>query len=459
MSQTDATVTASDPCHAAAVHVGTPSPDFNDWEITKVYFHDFASLHVTGDVGGDRVASSTFSCLGCRWHLWLEFTEDDEYGNDKLWLDFFLENWSQEDMTMTVKYGIAIKDYYDQKVYEFEEPVVDIEAYWNHRWSGLITRQKALNSLVHGTLVVEVRMKRPKYPSHPFIPLNPSVCDTIETLFMEKETADVTFEVGGGKQAVALGEVDAGVESNGEKTMKQSTDDATESKTFFAHSLILKKAAPLLAEMCSSDDAEGAPSTVHIPNVQPDTFFGLLHYIYGLDIPDFGADVSHTKEIIEAADRYGLSNLKLEAEVCYVSSMEITLENVMEHLHFADSKNCALLKETIMDFIVENKVDILEKSVMRDAPIDLINDILAAIVRVENKGRRDYVSDLFSVMSISELREKAEYEGVEIDGSRETLIASLKQVQAANEDEDEEEEDDEGEEVGGEEAGAVEVEE
>jgi len=48
---------------------------------------------------------------------------------------------------------------------------------------------------------------------------------------------------------------------------------------------------------------------------------------------------------------------------------------------------------------------------------------------------------------------------VDIDGSRESLIASLKQAQAAIEDEDGEDEDEEGEEVGGEEAEAVEVEE
>ena len=67
-------------------------------------------------------------------------------------------------------------------------------------------------------------------------------------------------------------------------------------------------------------------------------------YMYGFDIPTFGANFSDAKELIEAADKYGVTNLKLEAEARYVDSLSITMENVMEHLAFADSKNCALLK-------------------------------------------------------------------------------------------------------------------
>jgi hypothetical protein len=445
MSQTDATVTVSDPCRAAEVHVGTPSPAFNHWERIMVYFHDFANQPVTTDEAGG-VESSTFSCLGYQWRLLLELNKDTRH--DKVWLDFFLLNLSTEDIT--VKYCISIKDYDDYNVYEYGEPPTQILDDSYHHWNGRISHQGALNSLVYGTLVVEVSMKRPRDPWDPLIPPNPSVCETIQTLFMDESTADVVFQVRG-TQVEAL----VGSESAGDKTTKQHTD---EPNTFFAHSLILKKATPLLAEMCASDDNDGVPTptTIQIPNVQPETFYGLLHYIYGLKIPNFGADISHTKEIIEAADRYGLTNLKLKAEACYVSSMTVTMENVMEHLHFADSKNCALLKEAIIDFIVENKGTIIENRIMADAPINLANDILAAIWRIEKKGQRDYVNDSFDVMSINELRERAYYEGVEEDGSRESLVASLKQVKVADAVEGEDEE--VGEE-GGEEAQAAEMEE
>jgi len=67
---------------------------------------------------------------------------------------------------------------------------------------------------------------------------------------------------------------------------------------------------------------------------------------------------SHAKEIIDMADRFGVCGLKLEVEACLVKTTTFTVENVMDHLHFADMKNCALLKEAILD----NKVEVITKS-------------------------------------------------------------------------------------------------
>ena len=50
----------------------------------------------------------------------------------------------------------------------------------------------------------------------------------------------------------------------------------------------------------------------------------------------------HAKEIIDVANRFGVS-LKLETEA-------FLMENVMELLLYAESKNCALLKEAAMDY-------------------------------------------------------------------------------------------------------------
>jgi hypothetical protein len=130
--------------------------------------------------------------------------------------------------------------------------------------------------------------------------------------------------------------------------------------------------------------------------------------------------------------------------------MALNLENFMEYLHFSDSKNCALLKESIVDFIVKNKIEILEKRVLVEAPIDLVSDILAAMLRIEKKDDLDDSNDLFSAMSISDLRNRAFNEELSIDGSRETLITALKQVvcttkMEASDDDDHEEDHDEAE--------------
>ena len=67
----------------------------------------------------------------------------------------------------------------------------------------------------------------------------------------------------------------------------------------------------------------------------------------------------NVKDIIDAADRYGVVGLKLEAETSFVTSTTITLDNVIEYLLYADSVNCALIKEAVMDFILKNHRKVL----------------------------------------------------------------------------------------------------
>ena len=54
------------------------------------------------------------------------------------------------------------------------------------------------------------------------------------------------------------------------------------------------------------------------------------------------------------ADRFGVVNLKLEAEAAYIKNTKLTVENVMDELLLADAKNLALLKEYAIDFIAKN---------------------------------------------------------------------------------------------------------
>ena len=252
-------------------------------------------------------------------------------------------------------------------------------------------------------------MRTRKHPPAPFFTENPSACKTIRDLFMDKESADVMFEVGGGKQAT---------DEAGTKSIKTSPT------TFYAHHAIVKNAAPQLAELCWAGKS-GSSSPIHLPGVTSDIFHHVLSYIYGIGTPQIGIEPSKMKEIIEAADRFGLTNLKLEAEARFVTSASISLDNVMEHLLFAESKNCALLKEAVMDFIVENKAEILEKKTLMDAPAGHMNDILAAITRGEKEGGGMKSESGFCSMRISELRGRAHASGLDIDGTRETLISAL----------------------------------
>ena len=61
-------------------------------------------------------------------------------------------------------------------------------------------------------------------------------------------------------------------------------------------------------------------------------------------MPD-GDLMSNAQDLIDAANKFGIVNLKLKAEACYVKSTTLTINNVLDNICYTDSKNCALLKE------------------------------------------------------------------------------------------------------------------
>ena len=154
----------------------------------------------------------------------------------------------------------------------------------------------------------------------------------------------------------------------------------------------------------------------------------MLYYIYGGRLSDEELN-ENAKEIIDAADRYGVVSLKLEAEACYVKSTTITVENMIDNLLYADSKNCALLKEAVVDFMVSNGNGILGKVSFDNVPPSTIADILTAVTREKNGSTNTSESfeDEFRTMRVSELRTKLDESGLDVDGSREAMIATLKE--------------------------------
>mmetsp|Transcript_18907 Transcript_18907/g.45365 ORF Transcript_18907/g.45365 Transcript_18907/m.45365 type:complete len:230 (+) Transcript_18907:1-690(+) len=226
---------------------------------------------------------------------------------------------------------------------------------------------------------------------------------------MDEKSADVLFQVEHQNE-----------ESNSEKNA------TTSPTTFHAHRLILQQCAPQLAELCGPIENVSSPISVSIPDVTPDIFHHILRYVYGGGVPSDDME-DNAEEIINASDKYGVSNLKLEAEACLVKSTTIDVENVMDLLLYADSKNCALLKEAVMDFVVANGVDVIKKVSFKDAPAETVTDILAAMEREKKKnGDGSSGEDEYCIMRIAELRQIAHEKGLEVDGSREMLIAALK---------------------------------
>jgi hypothetical protein len=183
----------------------------------------------------------------------------------------------------------------------------------------------------NGTLAVVMSIKEEEEEF--FVPTNP-LSDVIRNKFTDKETADVCFEI-----YSAIGKED------GTKKAKKLLC------VRHAHSFILKTCAPMLAALCGTT-TDGEVTTVAINDVKPKVFAYMLYYVYGGTVPATFLK-EHARDFTDAADKYSIVNLKLEAEAAYVNSTTITIENAMDNLLYADAKNCALLKETVMDFLTK----------------------------------------------------------------------------------------------------------
>ena len=286
---------------------------------------------------------------------------------------------------------------------------------WGHK--NFAKRSTLMELLVQGSLIIEVQMKLPSTGNKAtqFIPTNPFNKNVLE-LFNEEETADIVFEVGGEQQA---------------KGKRKRAKTAT--TNFYAHRVILKKCAPTLYEMCGSiGEGEEGITKVSITDVKPEIFNHMIHYTYGGKVSNEDIE-SNAKDIINACDKYGVVHLKLEAEASYVKSNEITVDNMIDNLLYADSKNLALLKEAVMDYIVKHKHRIMGKVSFSNVPSDMMTDLLAAVARghpSENESDNedeDKESIKYNEMRVGTLRKMLDEKGLDVDGSREAMIALLKE--------------------------------
>ena len=76
-----------------------------------------------------------------------------------------------------------------------------------------------------------------------------------------------------------------------------------------------------------------------------------------------------------------------------------------------------------MDFIAENRMEATKLS-FNNVPGHVIPDLLTAMNRDDNQGSPNN----FSMMRVSTLRKMLDEKGLDVDGSREAMIARLEQT-------------------------------
>mmetsp|Transcript_10007 Transcript_10007/g.18315 ORF Transcript_10007/g.18315 Transcript_10007/m.18315 type:complete len:414 (-) Transcript_10007:164-1405(-) len=401
------------------VHVGSPPKEWDSWEDHLVHFHHFKRIS-TEDYYS--VKSPLFSCCNREWRL--ELCPGGDRSSPEGMVALFLQKCSGNEIS--AQFAFLIKNTRGKIVFE-ETTSPDYETFPNGEvrgWGDFVEYEELLDPskkvLNNGTLTVEVRIKpHDKYCCANFIPKNEFAQNMMQS-FMDETTADVIFEVKhDNDEADAQGDYDP-------------SSPTAKNVLFYAHKIVLQFCAKgsSLASLCEGQDTSSSTTTPVVPisDIHPEIFHQMLQYVYGGEIAAAEWE-TRSKDFIDAADRYGVTNLKIEAEAWYVKHFEMTVENVIDTLLYADDARCFLLKEVCTKFILENVKEVIASdsfesitqstSVMRE-----ILSLASMNKKKQGDGKKKGIEDL-NKLSINELRAKLYDRGEEFDGPRETLIALL----------------------------------
>ncbi|EJK61215.1 hypothetical protein THAOC_18339 [Thalassiosira oceanica] len=395
------------------IHVGSPRGPLTDWVMKKVHFHEFAGLTTERD---EEVRSPEFSCFGHQWMVGIYpgGEEDSKEGYVAVYLYNLSAKSIQAHCRMLMKHPTNQAKM--SFIYEIDDELATFDAKGDSSWgeNDFAKRKTMLTYLNNGTFTLEIHLRtfRQGKPTS-FVPSNPCGGNILKG-FNNEEMSDVTFEVDGEVESAA-------------NRCKRAKTTAT---TFHAFHAILRLNAPSLADMCRPGDEAAVP----IIGVEPEVFKMLLYFCYGGNVSEDEL-AANAKAIIEAADRFGIVNLKLQAEAILTEQTEITVDNMLDNLLYANSKNLALFQEKAMDFVAENGDKIVGNVSFSSVPSELISDILTAVARGK-MSNGDASGDDLKFMRVGDLRKRLHDKGLCIDGSREAMISLLIENSEGNDDED-----------------------
>lgn len=387
---------AVDTFHDSTIEVGVPPPDLRLHKSFVFRFHNAAAICYKGDM----VETKPFSCFNHTWavRLYPDATVDGNRANgDYGKVTLSLRNLT--DARIRIMFYFIMRDN-SGKILHFSNDGNETFQFERHgndsEWSQDNLSPpwvQTINWDTKGTFVVELHMDVDcEYDSPKFcnvVPQNPS-------------SQQIASYVAGGTDAEVLFGV------------------AGDNTTHKAHRTVLKACAPDLARLCDGYDSS---TPVPIAGIKPEVFTIVLRYIYGqaLDV-DWE---EHSRDVIDAANKYGVSSLKLEAEVWHVRYFEFTVDNVVDELLYADAKTCPLLKEAAIAFITDNAREVLAsntfESVLQAGEISR-EVIMAMVNRQEQYGHR------WDRISVNDLRLELLERGMDLDGSREMMLNRLKEA-------------------------------
>ena len=329
---------------AREIHVGSPADNFRLGESVTVHFHGFESLTT---VKGEPVYSPTFSCAGNDWCLQVYPGGDNDAADGMV--SVFLKNQSPAKIPVTFQIALVtsrdgVYQFGNQAKYQFDcAPSI---RYGSWGWKNFCHRNTIANGsnnfLNEGTLSFVVRI----IPNRKIVEQS-NLSEDIIKLYGEDDTGDVAFSVA--------------------------------DRVFYGHRLILKVRAPEFFQLTEQFDSK---TPMPINDMKPEVFEMMLKHLYGKNI-SFAEWKEYSKQILVASNKYGFSDLNLEAEAQYMLFMSLTGESAVNELLYADGSHCYDLKKAVIEYIVKNGEAVMASSSfpkLSESP-KLMTEVMAEFVK------------------------------------------------------------------------------
>jgi len=423
------------------VDVGNPRHP-TGWSETRIRFHNFAQLPHRK---GDHTDSSPFTLHGLDWYLRIHpGGAASANGDNMVSLYLRCKTAAEQNVPVQAEFSLALLRASDSQIDSMMSCPCNQFRRKRKGWPNFISRCRLLDGSSrlldgHGTLTVVTKVQLFREQDANFVPRNGI------NLFRLLIEANSSFP-----DSRINGEVDCDGDESGSSTA--NTADVkfiVEGETIHAHRLILKLSAPFLAILCEGADEDMA---IPIDGVRSPIFQSVLRFAYGDVVPDEvwttekngagndsateGAlDASPALELLDAANRFGVVPLKILAET-RVAAREISVSNASSLILFADSKNCALLKERATDFFVQHAEEIRREKGWKEVQesASLLDELMEALLSKRilrsfsssNCGGEEEDDDVdYGSMGVNLLRRKLDKRRLDVDGSREMLIERL----------------------------------
>lgn len=352
--------------------IGTPK-SLSEKHTIVASFHDFESLpHKKGDCTN----SPEMTCHGHKWQVPVN-PGGDMISDDGTWTSIFLVGTGGVKTNFTIRVG--------SKFFSTNHVFKRDDSSWG--WPKFLLRSDVLDPaegyVKDGTLKVEVDIQIWVDGPQTWKPQTNRLRNDMLTLLESANASDLSITVG--------------------------------NKQFLVFKALIARCAPIIGEMIASQTSETTAS-IAIDDVDPKLFGGLLHFIYTNEPPE---NLSYRK-LLEVADRFGCFHLKLAAEAELVEA-GVDANNAAELLLFADGHSCALLREAAFEYCAAHPLAVKESdgwNLLKQS--HLCAELLGACPTQFSE------SDIDS-MRVATLRQKLEGKGLEVDGTRETLIRRLEE--------------------------------